>query len=60
MTRIIIEIRDGITEFGEFQLTPSLDEVIKTTGAYGVVIDGERFDIGLPEKYRSTVTNYGK
>jgi len=52
--------QDRKMEFGEFQLTPSLDEVIKTTGAYGVVIDGERFDIGLPEKYRSTVTNYGK
>jgi len=52
--------QDRKMEFGEFQLTPALDEVIKTEGAYGVVIDGERFDIGLPDKYRSTVTNYGK
>ena len=52
--------RDGRVELGEFQLTPALDEVIRTKGACGVVIDGERFDIGLPEKYRATVTNYGK
>jgi UTP-glucose-1-phosphate uridylyltransferase len=52
--------RDGRVELGEFQLTPSLDEVIKTKGAFGVLVDGERFDIGLPEKYRSTVANYGK
>ena len=48
------------TEPGEFQLTPALDEVIKSKGAYGIVIDGQRFDTGLPEKYRSTVANYGK
>ena len=52
--------RDKKVEHGEFQLTPSLDEVTKTKGAYGVVIDGERFDFGIPEKYRSTVANYGK
>jgi len=50
---------NGKTELGEIQLTPSLDEIAKTSGAYGVVIDGSRFDIGLPEKYRSTVANYG-
>jgi len=50
---------DGKVEFGEFQLTPALDEVIKTNGAYGVVIDGRRYDIGLPEKYRLTVASYG-
>ena len=51
---------DGKAEIGEFQLTPALDEVIKTNGAYGVVIDGQRYDIGIPEKYRSTVATYGK
>jgi len=52
-------IKNGKTELGEIQLTPSLDEVAKTSGAYGVAIDGSRFDIGLPEKYRETITNYG-
>jgi UTP-glucose-1-phosphate uridylyltransferase len=51
--------QDGV-EIGEFQLTPALDEVIKSKGAYGVVIDGQRYDTGLPEKYRETVANYGK
>jgi UTP--glucose-1-phosphate uridylyltransferase len=53
-------IRSGKVEFGEFQLTPSLNEVAQTIGAYGAVIDGERFDIGSPDKYRLAVTNYGR
>jgi UTP--glucose-1-phosphate uridylyltransferase len=51
--------QEGV-EASEFQLTPALDEVIKSKGAYGVVIDGQRYDIGLPEKYRETVASYGK
>jgi UTP-glucose-1-phosphate uridylyltransferase len=51
--------KEGV-EVGEFQLTPALDEVIKSIGAYGIVIDGQRYDTGLPEKYRETVANYGR
>ena len=52
--------RKGKIELGEFQLTPALDDVIKANGGFGVVIDGKRFDMGLPEKYRLTVANYGR
>jgi len=54
------QFKDGKTEFGEFQLTPALDAVAKNNSAFGVLIDGERFDIGLPNEYRTTVANFGK
>jgi UTP-glucose-1-phosphate uridylyltransferase/mevalonate kinase len=54
------QYQDGKTEFGEFQLTPALDAVIKKEGACGYLIDGERFDVGLPAEYRSTVAKYGR
>jgi UTP-glucose-1-phosphate uridylyltransferase/mevalonate kinase len=45
---------------GELQLTPSLDDVAKKFGAYGVALDGKRYDVGIPELYRQTVASYGK
>jgi UTP-glucose-1-phosphate uridylyltransferase/mevalonate kinase len=47
------------TEFGEFQLTPALEATAQNTGAYGAIIDGHRYDIGLPHKYRETVATFG-
>jgi len=54
------ELQEGKTEFGEFQLTPSLNSVAKNNGAYGVLINGKRFDIGSPSKYRQTVSEFGR
>jgi UTP-glucose-1-phosphate uridylyltransferase len=54
------QFRDGKTEFGEFQLTPALDWVMNKQGAYGFLIDGKRYDVGLPEEYRSTVAKFGR
>lgn len=45
---------------GEIELTSVLDEVRATDGMAGYVIDGERFDIGLPEEYRKTLATFGK
>jgi len=42
----------------ELQLTPALDDVAKKFGAFGVIIDGIRYDIGMPEQYRRTVAKY--
>jgi UTP-glucose-1-phosphate uridylyltransferase/mevalonate kinase len=47
------------TESGEFQLTPALDAVIQNQGAYGVLINGNRFDVGMPDEYRKTVAGFG-
>ena len=44
---------------GEIQLTPALDRVRSKSGMIGYLIDGEAFDIGLPDKYRETVSKYG-
>jgi len=52
--------KEGMTQFGEFQLTPALEAVVQSEGGYGLVIDGERFDIGLPEKYKETVAKFGR
>jgi len=59
-TSLQSQFKDGKTEYGEFQLTPSLDEVARKQGAYGFVIDGERFDIGMPNFYRDTVARFGR
>jgi len=55
-----IQFKDNKNEFGELQLTPALDAVAQDKCAYGVIIDGERFDIGIPSAYRDTVARFGK
>ena len=44
----------------ELQITPSLDSVVRNFGAVGVVLDGVRYDVGMPEQYKLTVARYGK
>jgi UTP-glucose-1-phosphate uridylyltransferase len=46
-------------ESSELQLTSALDEVTRKFGAAGCVIDGDKFDIGLPNEYRKTLSEYG-
>lgn len=53
------QFQNSKTEFGELQLTPALDAVTRDNGAYGFIVDGERFDIGIPSAYRDTVTRFG-
>lgn len=43
---------------GELNLTSALDTVLRKSGAAGVIIDGTRYDIGLPEQYKRTVTYF--
>jgi len=45
---------------GEFQFTTALDEVTRKCGAIGAVINGKRYDVGLPEQYRKTISEYGR
>jgi UTP-glucose-1-phosphate uridylyltransferase/mevalonate kinase len=44
---------------GELQFTSALDAVTKAHGAMGVAMNGERYDVGLPNQYRRTVAEYG-
>jgi UTP-glucose-1-phosphate uridylyltransferase/mevalonate kinase len=51
-------ITNNVRERGEFQLTSALDRLRKEDGFYGLIINGLRFDIGLPEFYIDTLTRY--
>ena len=51
-------IRNNVRERGEFQLTSCLDRMRQEDGFMGLVIQGRRFDIGLPDAYRETVIEY--
>ncbi len=48
-------IDNNVTERGEFQLTSALDRLRQEDGFLGLVIDGKRFDIGLPDYYLETL-----
>lgn len=48
-------IRNNVRERGEFQLTSALDRLRQEEGFHGLIIDGRRFDIGLPESYLATL-----
>ncbi|MFN2236389.1 MAG: sugar phosphate nucleotidyltransferase [Anaerolineales bacterium] len=51
-------IANNVREYGEFQLTSALDRLRKEEGFMGLVINGQRFDIGLPEHYLETITRF--
>jgi UTP--glucose-1-phosphate uridylyltransferase len=44
-----------VRERGEFQLTSVLDRLRQESGFLGLLIDGKRFDIGLPDYYLDTL-----
>jgi UTP-glucose-1-phosphate uridylyltransferase/mevalonate kinase len=48
-------IDNNVRERGEFQLTSALDRLRQEHGFLGLVIDGKRFDIGLPDYYLETL-----
>ena len=48
-------IANNVRERGEFQLTSALDRLRQEDGFLGLVIDGTRFDIGLPDYYLETL-----
>lgn len=48
-------IESNLREGGEFQLTSALDELRQRDGFLGLIIDGQRFDIGQPEFYLHTL-----
>jgi UTP--glucose-1-phosphate uridylyltransferase len=52
-------INNNLRERGEFQLTSALDRLRQDDGYHGLMVDGQRFDIGLPEYYRETLRTFG-
>ena len=44
----------------EFQLTPALDRLRQERGMVGLVVDGQCYDVGLPQAYLHTLRSFGK
>jgi UTP-glucose-1-phosphate uridylyltransferase/mevalonate kinase len=53
-------IENNVRERGEFQLTSALDRLRREDGFLGLVVDGQRFDIGLPENYLETLQRFSE
>ncbi len=51
-------IRNNVRERGEFQLTSALDRLRQEDGFLGLIIDGLRYDIGLPASYLETLQTF--
>jgi UTP-glucose-1-phosphate uridylyltransferase/mevalonate kinase len=51
-------IHNNVRERGEFQLTSALDRLRQEDGFQGLIIDGRRFDIGIPEYYLETLKTF--
>jgi len=51
-------ITNNVRERGEFQLTSALDRLRREDGFLGLILDGQRYDIGLPEHYLETLQTY--
>jgi UTP--glucose-1-phosphate uridylyltransferase len=48
-------IENNVRERGEFQLTSALDRLRQEDGFLGLMIEGKRYDIGLPDYYLDTM-----
>jgi UTP-glucose-1-phosphate uridylyltransferase len=51
-------IAHNLRERGEFQLTSCLDRLRQDDGFSGYLIDGVRYDVGVPEAYRRTMMDF--
>jgi UTP-glucose-1-phosphate uridylyltransferase/mevalonate kinase len=51
-------IAHNVRERGEFQLTSALDRLRQEDGFLGLVMEGRRYDIGLPQYYLETLQSF--
>jgi UTP-glucose-1-phosphate uridylyltransferase/mevalonate kinase len=51
-------ISHNVRERGEFQLTSALDRLRQEDGFLGLVMEGRRYDIGLPQYYLDTIQTF--
>ena len=51
-------VAHNVRERGEFQLTSALDRLRKEEGFLGLMVDGQRYDLGLPESYLETLQTF--
>jgi UTP-glucose-1-phosphate uridylyltransferase len=52
------QIAGNLREGGEYQLTTALERLRQEDGFLGLVVDGESYDIGLPDSYVETVQRF--
>ena len=52
------QIKGNVRERGEFQLTSALERLRQEDGLMGRLIDGQCFDIGVPEGYLNTLASF--
>ena len=45
---------------GELDLTSTLDSLRREEGVLGYLVEGESYDIGMPEKYRKAMAGFGR
>jgi UTP-glucose-1-phosphate uridylyltransferase/mevalonate kinase len=53
-------IENNVRERGEFQLTSALDSLRRDDGFMGLIMEGRRYDIGLPQYYLDTLKTFVK
>jgi UTP-glucose-1-phosphate uridylyltransferase/mevalonate kinase len=53
-------IVNNVRERGEFQLTSALDRLRREDGFMGLIMDGRRYDIGLPQHYLETLVTFSQ
>ncbi len=53
-------IANNVRERGEFQLTSALDRLRQEQGFLGLIMDGRRYDIGLPQYYLETLATFSQ
>jgi UTP-glucose-1-phosphate uridylyltransferase/mevalonate kinase len=53
-------IVNNVRERGEFQLTSALDRLRREDGFMGLIMDGRRYDIGLPHHYLETLATFSQ
>jgi UTP--glucose-1-phosphate uridylyltransferase len=53
-------IENNVRERGEFQLTSALDRLRQEDGFLGFMIEGKRYDIGLPQFYLETLQTFNQ
>jgi UTP-glucose-1-phosphate uridylyltransferase len=51
-------ITHNLREKGEFQLTSCLDRLRQDDGFSGYIVQGRRFDVGVPDAYRQAIINF--
>jgi UTP--glucose-1-phosphate uridylyltransferase len=64
LTPLLFEVlaynyKHGIRTQGEIQLRDAMGEVMRQEGMYGYLVQGNRYDIGIPQNFIQTITAFG-